>query len=94
MPWTVRLRIKTIKNYSNYVGMSIDAREIIDAVIVTITSYRKYGNKVHEFPEFWIVHNATLEDNKYLDMEAYPIQVALSHKFGRVIVTHIRRWRR
>ena len=91
---TVQQRINTIKGYNTYLGLDVYAKEIIDAVLVTITSYRKYNNKAHEYVEFWIVPNANLSSSNYIQMSAYPINITVTQNLRKTYVAFSRRWRR
>lgn len=91
---TVQLRINTIKGYSNYGGMSVSAKEIQDAVIVTITYYRIRGTRAYEQTEFWLVKNANLNDSSYLTKDAYQLYTSVTTGVRRVFVEFTRRWRR
>ena len=91
---TVQLRINTIKNYSNYGGMEVRAKQIQDAVLVTITFYRIRYGKAYEQTEFWLVPSADLEDSSYLTKDAYQVFTSVSRGITRVFTTFRRRWRR
>ncbi len=91
---TVNLRIKTIKSYTNYAGMEVSAKEIEDAVLVTISYYRIHNNRAYENTEFWVVPNATLENSDYLNKEAYQVYTSVTRNVIRTFITFRRRWRR
>jgi len=91
---SIQDRLNTIQSYNNYIGHNINAEEINNAVLVTITSYRLFKNKAQEYVEMWIIPGANLETSDYLTMNAYPVNVVFQRKNIGVFFRHIRRWRR
>ena len=93
---TVKNRINTIINYSNYLGHNISASEITNAVTVNIVSYRSYGGRAYEYIEFWIIPGENLENSDYLTKDAYMVQTHISNWGFRTFSMNLgvfrRRW--
>ena len=91
---TVQARVNTITGYNNYLGHEISAKEIENAVLVTITFYRERYGKAYEQTEFWIIPNANLNDSSYLNKTAYQVYTSVTRDVTRVFTSFRRRWRR
>lgn len=88
---TVQNRIDYWKGRSDYLGYSIDASKITDAIVVDLTIYTKSGASAIERAEKWVVPNASIDT--YLTATAYRRGFLLSNKMmTTVIFGRSRRW--
>ena len=81
----LKLRIDTVRGYTNYVADRVDVEQITNGVEVTFTYYRSYGNRVNQYIEVWVVKGANV--NNYLDdtLTAYIVNVPVERKYTKIL---------
>lgn len=85
-------RISWWVSRTNYLGHSVSATEINNAVVCDLVIYAKNGSSAIERMERWVIPGATKDD--YLTKTAYKRSFVLTNKIGHYVSFGRRRWSR